>query len=221
MLDQRDSPSRLRTLLTGLETPSEMAVPPLCPAPPLAFARGRVHELTGPARRTLAALLAGVAQAEGPVLWLRPGWRAEMLCPQGLQGLADPGALITLACPRATDILWSMEEALRAGCVALVVAEFTDPPDLRQLRRLHLAAAEGVARNQGAAGAGPAPLGLLLAHEAADSRVAGVESRWALHPQASARSWRLERLRARAAPPAQWQLRIGPQGAEITALTPE
>lgn len=226
MLDHRDSPphplTQAAALLARLERPTAAPPPPLCPAPPLAFARGRVHELTGPARRTLAALLAGAAQAEGPVLWLRPAWRSERLCPQGLLGLADPGALITLDCPRAGDVLWSMEEALRAGCVALVIAEFTAPPDLRQLRRLHLAAAEGLARNRTGSENTIAPLGLLLAEDTAESRVAGVESRWALHPRPGpdpwrGGPWRLERRHARALPPAEWPLALGPDGLRIDA----
>ncbi len=216
-------------LLARLEKPAIPASPPLCPAPPLALARGRVHELTGPARRTLAALLAGAAQAEGPVLWLRAAWRSERLCPQGLRGLADPGALITLNCPRAGDVLWCMEEALRAGCVALVVAEISVPPDLRQLRRLHLAAAEGVARNRngmrndGRSSVGPtlAPLGLLLDDDRADSQMAGVESRWSLHPlPADTAVWRLERRHARAQPPAQWWLHLEANAPRITASEP-
>lgn len=233
MLDQR-APLPLpalhadaAALLARLEKPDIPAPPPLCPAPPLAFARGRVHEVTGPARRTLAALLAGAAQAEGPVLWLRADWQRERLCPQGLAGLADPGALITLNCPRAGDVLWCMEEALRAGCVALVIAEISVPPDLRQLRRLHLAAAEGVARNRTGArsdSATLAPLGLVMDDTRADSRVAGVETRWALHPLpgegAGSGAWRLERCHARALPPAQWRLHLEADGPKITASGP-
>lgn len=214
-------------LLARLEQPAILAPPPLCPAPPLVLARGRVHEATGPARRTLAAFLAGAAQAEGPVLWLRADWQRERLCPQGLSGLADPGALITLNCPRPGDVLWCMEEALRAGCVALVIAETGLPPDLRQLRRLHLAAAEGVARNRTGArsdGAALAPLGLLMDDGSADSRIAGVETRWALHPLpgkgTGSGGWRLERLHARALPPAQWRLALEADGLRITASEP-
>lgn len=185
---------------------------PLCPLPQMSLARGRVHECAGPARRTLAALIAGAAQGEGPVLWLRPGWRGEGLCPQGLAALMpDPGALIMVNCPRPVDILWSMEEALRAGCVALVVAEIAEMPDLTQVRRLHLAAEEGLARNRLAGRLSPAPLGVVLAHEVADCRVAGVESRWALHPlppagQGSPR-WRLDRQLMRGQPPTDWEVR--------------
>ncbi len=239
MPDPLDSPALARlpattaAHLARLQTPVEVPLAPLCPVEPLALARGRAHELTGPARRTLAALLAGAAQAEGPVLWLHPAWQTGGLCPQGLRGLADPGALVNVACPCADDILWATEEALRAGCVALVVAEFTTAPDLRQLRRLHLAAAEGVARNRGlkgeTLGGRPAPLALLLAHERGDHRLTGVESRWALHPLHPATStetnaapappeWRLDRLHARAAPPAAWRLRLEAQGPALAPV---
>jgi protein ImuA len=208
------------------------SLPPLAVLPPLSLARGRVHEATGPARRTLAAMVTGAAQAEGPVMWLRPAWRREGLYPAGLIRFADPGALITVACPKRDDVLWAAEEALRAGCVALVVAELPVVPDLRQVRRLHLAAAEGVARAQAARGGGRiAPLGLVLAAEAPDSALAGVESRWSLAPLPPRRgvppvewrgealpAWRLERLRARDAPPGAWQLDWRPDGYRATRL---
>ena len=197
------------------------AAPPLAPLPPMALARGRVHEFTGSARRTLAAAAAGVAQAEGVVVWLRPGWRSEGLCPQGLAALVpDPGALLMVACPRADDLLWGMEEALRAGCAALVIAEIVDPPDLRQVRRLHMAASDGVARNRQAGKRLPAPLGVLAAHEAADSRVTGVESRWALHPLPPGRGaapWRLDRLMMRGLPPQEWAVAFSMREAEDLA----
>jgi protein ImuA len=158
--------------------------------------------------------LPGGRRQEGPVLWLRPAWGTEGLCPQGLGAFADPGALITVACPRAPDVLWAAEEALRSGAVALVVAELAAAPDLRQIRRLHRAAAEGVARGRTGDGR-RAALGVLMMRERAESRIAGVESRWALHslPQRSGGSaWRLERLQARDAPPAEWPLRPGPCG---------
>lgn len=217
--------------------PCPAGLPPLRPLPCLELARGRVHEVAGPARHSLAALAAGTAAREGPVLWLRPGWRPETLCPQGLEALAGPGAqlaeaLILADCPREDDILGAMEEALRAGCVALVLAETGTAPDLRQIRRLHLAAAEGVARAMAVGGRGgimvPLPLGLLLALDRADSCIAGVESRWALHPLPPAPDappddgtfrWRLQRLRARDAAPVQWLLASPDPAAGATGLT--
>lgn len=231
MLDRPDSASGpdlapdLGALRAALSGPPPPPGAPLAGPGPLALARGRLHEATGPARRVLAAILAGAAQAEGPVIWLRPAWRAERLCPQGLGPFADPGALVIAACPQAEDLPWAAEEALRSGAVALVVVELAAPPDLRQVRRLHLAAAEGVARAR-AAGTACAPLGLALAAEVVEGALAGVESRWRLaplppdpgHPARLWRgtalpAWRLERLRMRDAPPAAWRLAAGPAGA--------
>lgn len=223
MLDQTDSAPAptLAALRAALAAPAGGAAPPPLAvrwAGPMALARGRLHEGTGPARRTLAAWVAGAAQAEGPVLWLRPGWGRERLCPQGLIPFADPGALILGACPKAEDLPWAAEEALRSGAVALVVVELATPPDLRQVRRLHLAAAEGVARAR-AAGAGWAPLGLAVMAEAVEGGIAGVESRWRLAPlppdrgaaapDGAAPAWRLDRLRGRDAPPAAWRVAEG------------
>lgn len=202
----------LARMLAGIEratpegTPPTSLAPPLAPLPQMTLARGRVHEVAGPARRTLAALVAGAAQAEGPVLWLQPRWALEGLCPQGLRPLVrDPGALILARAGSTVDLLWSLEEALRAGCIALALAELPEPPDLRQIRRLHLAAEEGLMRNRRAGRQRPAPLGLILAQDRAEGRSPGVESRWALHPLPGA-GWRLDRLLARGQPPADWTL---------------
>jgi len=208
-----DSPlARLTALTEAIVAPQAAgaAPPPLVPLPQMALVRGRVHEFTGPSRRVLAGLAAGVAQAEGPVVWLRPAWRVEGLYPPGLAALMpDPGALVVVQCRRPDDILWGLEEALRAGCVALAVGELASVPDLRQLRRLHLAAAEGLSRNRLAGRAAPAPLGLVLDAETAASRVPGVESRWALHPLPPGRGagrWRLDRLLMRGQPPRDWEI---------------
>ncbi len=113
--------------------------------PDLALLRpGRVHEATGPARRTFAAALAG--RLAGPVLWIVERRGREMLCPQGLAPFLDPGRLI-LACPAgAPALLQAAEEALRSGAVPLVVAELPGAPDLTRSRRLQLAADTGAGR---------------------------------------------------------------------------
>lgn len=164
----------------------------------MALMPGRAHEICGPARRSLALEVA--ARTKGPVIWIRPAWQAERLNPEGLAPPSLASRLIFVDAKRAEDLLWCLEESLRAGTVALAVAELPGPPPLTPVRRLHLAAEAGTEVH------GQAPLGLLLTPGAGGA--AGVESRWSLTPTHGAEglSWRLDRLRARTAPQAAWQL---------------
>jgi len=172
--------------------------PPLAVAGAFAPRPGRVHELCGGARRSLA--LRVMARAEGPVIWIRPGWEAVRLNPDGVHPLADPGRLIHVDCRRREDLLWCLEETLRAGAVALTVAELPAPPGLTPVRRLNLAA------EAGAEAAGRPPLGLILTPGAGGAP--GVESRWRAEPDhgPGTTGWRLERLRDRTAPPGAWRM---------------
>lgn len=174
------------------------------------LAGARAHEFCGPARRRLALWLA--AEATGPVLWIRPAWHPDRLHMAGVRAEIDPGRLILVEPDRPEDILWSMEEALRAGIVTLIVADLPEPPGLTPVRRLHLAAEAG-AEARGGAG-----LGLLLTP--GDGGAAGVESRWRLEPThgAEAEGWRLARLRARDAGPGAWEVTRGADGrAQVVA----
>lgn len=177
--------------------------------PGLAFAPARVHELTGPARRTLALMLA--AQLPGPVVWIgprpaRPGqWHGLM--PQGVARWIDPGRLLLAAAPKANERLWAMEEALRSRAAGLVVAELDAAPALTPVRRLLLAAESGTA------------MGLILTPEGA---APGVESRWRLSAahRPGQDTWRLDLLRARMVPQASWVLLPGP-GGQVAACAAE
>lgn len=158
----------------------------------LSLAAGRVHELCGPSRRTLAVMIA--AAGPGPVLWIAPGWQPERLYPDGMTALAAPGRFVFVACPRAEDLQWCAEEALRSGAVPLVVVEFPAPPGLTAVRRLHLAASArsqpdspaAAARASGGfagpvcGGGAEAPLGLILTPGRGGAP--GVESRWHMAP---------------------------------------
>lgn len=187
----------------------------------LTLRKGRVHELCGPARLTLAALVMGKTQ--GPVVWIRPGWLADRLNAAGLQPMANPARLIIATAARDEGLLWAMEEALRSGAAPLVVAEVLAPPGLTPIRRLHLAAEAGsqAAHRDGT----PAPLGLILLPGQGGAQ--GVESRWHMTPRPSRSllwsdegAWTLTRLRARLAPPAAWTLRRGAAGAETLEAQP-
>ncbi len=173
----------------------------------LTLARGRIHELCGLSRVCLASLI--LALSEGPVVWVSPGWLAERLYPPGLRDLTDPGRIIFARARRPEDLLWAMEEALRAGAAPLVLADLPEPPALTPIRRLHLACEAGAeaARHRGRL----APLGLILTPGEGGSQ--GVEIRWhfAAAPSGSTllenrSAWVMRRLRARMEPPAEWRL---------------
>lgn len=164
----------------------------------LRLTQARVHEFCGPARRTLALIVAG--RMQGPVFWIVSHWQGDHLLGDGVQGYMAPGRITFVRPKRTEDILWAAEECLRAGCVPLVVAELHEPPALTPVRRLHLAAETGGKQGK------PAPLGLLLTP--GDGGAQGVETRWHLSPrhQTGQTGWMLQRRRARMAPPAAWAL---------------
>jgi len=196
--------------------PSGQGPRPMLPLPGglgLGLLRGRVHEVCGPGRWTLAALL--MAADQGAVVWMTPGWGTERVYAPGLAEFADPARVIFAQGARAEDLLWGAEEALRSGAVPLVLVDLPDPPGLTPVRRLHLAAEAGgeVARRQGRA----LPLAVLLTAGAGGAQ--GVESRWQMRPAPSRstlleqhRTWSLTRLRARMEPPATWTLSEGERG---------
>jgi protein ImuA len=176
----------------------------------MTLARGRVHEFCGPARRTLALTLARAMT--GPVFWIAPGWNAERLNPEGVLSFIDPGRLVFVTPRRAEDLLWSMEEVLRAGVIPLVVADLPAPPALTPVRRLQLAAETGTAEGLSV------PLGLLLTPGRGGA--AGTESRWEMIPRhtgpaRAGLAWELHRRRARTAPEAAWTVHRGKDGLEL------
>ncbi len=165
----------------------------------LAIRRGRVHELCGTARLLLALI---VAQAcDGPIFWIRLTRTPDQLFAPGIARYIDPSRLHLVQTSTANDSLWCAEECLRSGQIPLVVVEISEPLALTPVRRLHLAAQNG---SQGRRKS--APLGLLLCP--GQGRALGVESRW--HMQATFTptipSWQRDRTRARAEPPASWQI---------------
>ena len=181
-----------------LDRRSHTARPALPVLGDMALPLARLHEACGPARRTLAMLVA--AATRGPVFWIAPGWLGDRPNPDGMLAFVDPARFTFLAPDRPEDVLWTLEEALRSGTVPLVVADLPEPPAMTPVRRLHLAAETG-------AQTGPhAPLGLILTP--GDGGASGIETRWHMAPahQPRSRAWRLDRLRARTAPPATWHL---------------
>jgi Uncharacterized conserved protein len=180
------------------------------------LALARVHEFCGPARRSLALMAAArvLAGQARPLVWISPSWGMDPLNPDGIREFLPPQHMLFLTARRPEDLLWSMEEALRAGVVPVVVADLPAPPAMTPVRRLHLAAETGSAEGT------CAPLGLLLCP--GEGGAPGVESRWHMAPchGPGIRQWRLERRRARMAPPKGWDLRPTSQGLEATPTTP-
>lgn len=132
--------------------------------------RSRVHEVCGPGATSFAAILA--AHGAGPVLWVRQSWDHQALNPVGLARVFDPARLLVAQAPGQVDALAVSEEALRDGAVPLVLTEIVQPLDLRQGRRLQLAAKAG------------ATTGLCLIPEGMGSNAA--ETRWHATPRLAA-----------------------------------
>ena len=144
------------------------------------LALGAVHEI-GPAAPLhvgatvgFGVALAALAARHKPALWIVQDYAAgEAGLPYG-PGLALFGLamrrLIILRVAQSRDALWAMEEALKSGAVAVVLAELARDgagTDLTTTRRLSLAAAEGGA------------LGLILRHHASH------------HPSAATTRWQV------------------------------
>ncbi|MGR3636593.1 MAG: ImuA family protein [Shimia sp.] len=185
----------------------------LAPVPEVSLTLTRLHEACGGARHTFALWLA--RHTQGPVFWIAPDWGTAPLNPDGMLRFIHPGRVTFVAPRRPDELLWCMEEILRAGIVPLVVADLPGPPGLTPVRRLHLAAETGAAET------GQKPLGLILTP--GDGGAQGIESRWHMAPahSQSGDAWRLTRLRARTAAPASWHVTQLTDKPALSAESPE
>jgi protein ImuA len=188
------------------------------------LARGALHEILGASGdeedgALAAAFSAGIvgrlaAQrslgGDGMVLWClpRPDLYGPGLAAHGL----DPGRLVLVQAPRDAEILWAMEEGLRAPGIAAVVGEVGALPAVAS-RRLQLAAERsGI-------------IALLLrrwrdggqaARERALPNAAVTRWRVAALPSQPPREepgvgrprWRVELLRCRGGEPACWEVEV-------------
>ncbi len=127
---------------------------------------GRVHEVYGPAATGFCAIAA--ASCAGVSLWIREGWLSEALNPLGFAPFLDPGRVLLARTDQQIDSLAVAEEALRDGALSCVVLEITRPLNLREGRRLQLAAKSGGA------------VGLCVIPEGMGSNAA--ETRWHAAP---------------------------------------
>lgn len=132
---------------------------------PLPLRRARVHEACGPGGVSFAAV---AAARVGVVLWVRETWQAAAINPVGLSDFFDPSKLLLAQTKDQIETLAVAEEALKDGAVPLVVIETSRPLNLREGRRLQLAAQAGKST------------GLCLIPEGMGSNAA--ETRWRCAP---------------------------------------
>lgn len=103
---------------------------------------GCVHEATGTGADSFVAVLTN--RLPGTVLWCTNVNSASALYPPGLAALGvEPTQFILSRCRNRTHMLWAMEEGLRSGALAAVVAELDGFITLAAGRRLQLAAEAG------------------------------------------------------------------------------
>ncbi|WP_435141287.1 ImuA family protein [Pseudopelagicola sp. nBUS_19] len=194
-----------------LKRAHERQRPILEPAPGIGLALSRLHEACGPARYTFALWLAH--HTRGPVFWIAPNWSAAPLNPDGMTQFVNPGRFTFITPRRSEELLWTMEETLRAGLVPLVVADLPGLPALTPVRRLHIAAETSMRET------GQTPLGLILTPSNGGAQ--GVESRWHMAQAHSAEedAWTLTRLRARTDPIKCWKVTGLPQKPQLASYS--
>ena len=142
--------------------------PEPAPTDPFDLRPRRVHEAEGRGRRAFALFQA--VRHPGPLVWILPSHVPELPMLRGLpRGVGE--RLHVFRPIGETDLLWCIEEALRAAPVSLVIAEPEKPLSLTVGRRLQLAAEAG------------RTTGLMLIREAAGS--SATETRWHCEPVAS------------------------------------
>lgn len=132
---------------------------------PLHLLNGRVHEAEGRDRAGFALFQA--VRLPGPIVWVVLAHDRDLPMPGALpRGVAERLHLIEAR--SETDLLWAVEESLRARPVGLVIAAPEKPISLTVGRRLQLASEAG------------GTTGLLLIREGRGSNAA--ETRWKCEP---------------------------------------
>ena len=113
----------------------------LCLAEPVRLSKNRVHEITGDSADMFAVLTA--SRLPGPIIWIGLSRDVGSLAPTALQNFIDPARMILTEGISRSEVLWAAEQALRARATQCVVVELSSGPNLRESRRLQIAAEEG------------------------------------------------------------------------------
>lgn len=134
----------------------------LCLSGPVRLAKSRMHEVMGDSADMFAVLTA--SRLTGPIIWIGLARDIGSLAPTALQDFIDPARVILTEGVSRSEVLWAAEQALRARCTQCVVVELSNGPNLRESRRLQVAAQEG------------GGLGIILIHGRAHT--SACETRW-------------------------------------------
>lgn len=180
---------------------------PVPPDHPFPLRPGRMHEVEGAGRRVFALYQA--LHHPGPLFWFLRGHERGLPFLWGLPpGMTE--RLYLVHAPSEADLLWTVEETLRAPAVGLVLAEPQEPLSLTAGRRLQLAAEAG------------RTTAIMLIRQGNGSNVS--ETRWHCRPVQSpagspGHEWRL--LRDKRGAPRVWALRWDGKGRTVAILSEE
>ena len=133
-----------------------------CLSGPVRLAKGRVHEAMGDSADMFAILAA--SRLSGPIIWIGLARDIGSIAPTALQDYIDPARVILTEGVSRSELLWAAEQALRAACAPCVIVELSGGPNLRESRRLQIAAEEG------------GGVGIILLHGRAHT--SACETRW-------------------------------------------
>jgi protein ImuA len=166
--------------------------------PQATLAWNRVHECKGPSKIIFALWLAQIVN--GTILWISEAHNQQTLNPDGIYPYVNPAQFLFAKMRHKEDILWSIEEAMRSAACPLIVVDISSfNPGLTPIRRINLAGRE-IQENV---------MAVFLTSDEYEG-VQGVETRWHMAPIHDdinlKRKWRLERLKARIAPPKFWSV---------------
>ena len=167
---------------------------------PVNLALGRVHEVSGDSADMFAVLAA--SKLSGPIIWIGLSKDLGSLAPTALQDFIDPARVILAEGISRGEVLWAAEQALRATCADCVVIELSRGPNLRESRRLQIAAEEG------------GGLGLILIQGRAYT--SACETRWRCEASiAGENAWLWSLTKNRKGELGRWQVRwVRPKNSE-------
>ena len=139
-------------------------------------------------------------KVKGTILWINEAHNQQTLNPDGIYPYVNPARFLFANIRHKEDILWCTEEAMRyAACPLIIVNISSFNPGLTPIRRINLAG-------------GKTKENVMVIPLTSDKYegVQGVETRWNMAPIHDdinlKRKWRLQRLKARMAPPKLWAI---------------